>query len=395
MMLHCPDCNHPIKGQEIFCENCGYPLDSAPKPDLPTMTPSTGPSPGICSACGYENIPGETFCQNCYVQLPPVASSPPPPPTPVQFPGQDYLQPAIEAEKKQVIKPTKCSECGYQISHVDKFCPNCGLDLSTLVGVKGSADISEKSPYQLDKTPEPQALDDLHVPPMLGPCPSCGQINELGSKFCQVCGLELHAEIQAEKQASLSMQDIGQGALIQKESIQKHEEPGHPILCPTCGHEKTDFTDKFCAICGQFIETLTEEAIQKYETAPFDLDAVSDEETFIPSVGEEIRGKLLIRISNTEIPLPAGKNELIIGRIDPEQGLYPDVDLTPFGGDRAGVSRNHARLLMKESQLFIEDLNSLNYTFVNKQRLEVDQLYSVKDGDEIRFGGVVVYYSEI
>jgi len=394
-MLNCPDCNHPIKDQEIFCDNCGYPLDSAPKPDLPAMHPITGPSPALCSACGYENIPGETFCQNCYVQLPPVASSPPPPPTPVQFPGQESLQPAIEAQIKQANSPTKCSECGSQVLPVDKFCPTCGLDLSTLEGAKASEEVSGHSPYQLERTPEPQVLEDVHVLPISGPCPSCGHMNETDSKFCQVCGLELHAETETAEANSLSKPAVSEGALIQKETFQKPQDPGPVILCPTCGNEKTDFTDKFCVICGQYIEIQVEEATPKYETAPFDTDIVEEQVTPFTSEGDEIRGKLMIRISNTEIPLPAGKNELLIGRVDPEKGLYPDVDLTPFGGDRAGVSRTHARLSIKESQLFIEDLNSLNYTFVNKQRLDGGQLYPVNDGDEIRFGGVVVYYSEI
>ena len=38
---------------------------------------------GLCSACGFMNITGELFCEQCGVQLPPVSSQPPPLPTKV------------------------------------------------------------------------------------------------------------------------------------------------------------------------------------------------------------------------------------------------------------------------------------------------------------------------
>ena len=46
---------------------------------------------GICSACGFSNLPGELFCQKCGVQLGPVPSVPPPPPVPA---GDPQVTPA-------------------------------------------------------------------------------------------------------------------------------------------------------------------------------------------------------------------------------------------------------------------------------------------------------------
>jgi pSer/pThr/pTyr-binding forkhead associated (FHA) protein len=99
--------------------------------------------------------------------------------------------------------------------------------------------------------------------------------------------------------------------------------------------------------------------------------------------------RLVVAASGAEIPLPA-KDEILIGREDPVSGVYPDVDMTPHGGEDAGVSRRHARILVEGGSYFIEDLDSTNFTFVNKQKLEAKTRHAVHDGDEIRCGRVAL-----
>ena len=62
-----------------------------------------------------------------------------------------------------------------------------------------------------------------------------------------------------------------------------------------------------------------------------------------------------------------------IGRT-PEAGVFLD-DVT--------VSRNHALLVRRRDGLYIDDLGSLNGTYVNRHRIESHQL---RDGDEIQIG---------
>jgi pSer/pThr/pTyr-binding forkhead associated (FHA) protein len=93
--------------------------------------------------------------------------------------------------------------------------------------------------------------------------------------------------------------------------------------------------------------------------------------------------------SGAEIPLPEG-DEILIGREDPVSGIYPEIDLTPHGGEEGGVSRQHARLTVEEGNYFVEDLDSTNFTFVNKQKLTPKTRTSVNDGDEIRCGRVAL-----
>jgi diguanylate cyclase (GGDEF)-like protein len=48
------------------------------------------------------------------------------------------------------------------------------------------------------------------------------------------------------------------------------------------------------------------------------------------------------------------------------------------------VSREHARLRVEAGQAFVEDLRSLNGTFINERRVDAPTL--VHDGDQLRFG---------
>jgi pSer/pThr/pTyr-binding forkhead associated (FHA) protein len=97
----------------------------------------------------------------------------------------------------------------------------------------------------------------------------------------------------------------------------------------------------------------------------------------------------LVAASGAEIPLPAVA-EILIGREDPVSGIYPEVDLTPHGGEEGGVSRRHARLIVEGGKTFVEDLDSTNFTFVNKQKIAPKTRTALKDGDELRCGRVAL-----
>jgi pSer/pThr/pTyr-binding forkhead associated (FHA) protein len=101
---------------------------------------------------------------------------------------------------------------------------------------------------------------------------------------------------------------------------------------------------------------------------------------------------LVVQGTNASLPFPPGKAEIFIGREDPVSGVFPEIDLTDHGGDEGGVSRKHARVFVQGGQVYIEDLNSTNYTYVNQQKLTPGQAQSLNVGDEVRFGRVKVIY---
>jgi pSer/pThr/pTyr-binding forkhead associated (FHA) protein len=73
--------------------------------------------------------------------------------------------------------------------------------------------------------------------------------------------------------------------------------------------------------------------------------------------------------------------KISIGR-SPDAGVFLD-DVT--------VSRNHALLVRRKDGLYLDDLGSLNGTYVNRRRIESHKL---DDGDEIQVGKYKLSYLE-
>jgi FHA domain len=85
-----------------------------------------------------------------------------------------------------------------------------------------------------------------------------------------------------------------------------------------------------------------------------------------------------------EFPLENGNN--LVGRWDPETGAFPEVDLDADDPE-AKISRKHALIRIDAGKITIEDIGSLNGTFVNRQpRLAPGSPVELKGGDEIIIG---------
>ncbi len=109
-------------------------------------------------------------------------------------------------------------------------------------------------------------------------------------------------------------------------------------------------------------------------------------------VVEFIPGRLVIQSLNISIPIPSGKQTVVIGREDPVSGIFPDIDLDPHGGHEAGVGRRHAQLVLQGGQILLEDLDSVNGTVINKVKLLPHKPQPLQHGDEVRFGKMVLIY---
>jgi hypothetical protein len=88
---------------------------------------------------------------------------------------------------------------------------------------------------------------------------------------------------------------------------------------------------------------------------------------------------------NVQFPIiPDG--ETLIGRLDPHRGIRPSVDLSKYD-PASRVSRRHARITLRGSQYFIEDLGSANGTIVNgRNRLKPQQPVALANGDLVKIG---------
>jgi class 3 adenylate cyclase len=159
--------------------------------------------------------------------------------------------------------------------------------------------------------------------------------------------------------------------------------PAHPIVCSSCGAVHLPNT-LFCDQCGHLLS----------QTMSTDTDALAMPDTPAAGAGSPTALKMMLTTPD------GGKQfscvlttSLLIGRTDTASGSYPDVDLGSLQGFESGVSRRHARLLRSDQQVLIEDLNSLNGTFVQNVRLHAHHPHVLQPGDELQFGKVVLKLS--
>ena len=121
------------------------------------------------------------------------------------------------------------------------------------------------------------------------------------------------------------------------------------------------------------------------DTSTAELKSNTPPETGVINRKKSSGAQLLFTKQNVTLDLPMPhpqENDLIIGRVHGDRRV--EVDLTPFDGLDAGVSRRHARLIKDEDQWLIEDLGSLNGTFVNDTLIAPSEPIPLKDNDLIR-----------
>lgn len=250
------------------------------------------------------------------------------PPPPVAFPAASAA-PGV----------TACPSCGAPVLPGQAFCGQCG---TLLAGIGAAWPTPEPvpgavlTPVAPPPPPTPEVLPGelLPSPPAVGglQCPQCGAPLEPGSAFCDMCGAPVAG-------------------------IQPPPPPPTPPVYPS----------------------------------PLPTPPVYPSPPSFPSP-TPVPGRLIVRDTNAVLPFPPNKSEILIGREDPVNNIFPDMDLTDHGGDRGGVSRRHARIFTQGDQVFIEDLNSTNYTYVNQQKLVPGQPHPLRDGDEIRLGKILLIY---
>jgi pSer/pThr/pTyr-binding forkhead associated (FHA) protein len=78
--------------------------------------------------------------------------------------------------------------------------------------------------------------------------------------------------------------------------------------------------------------------------------------------------------------------EMVVGRMDPEHEVYPDVDLGPYNADELGVSREHLQLKLDGDRIVASDNGSSNGTLLNRERMKPHEDYPIRDGDELQLG---------
>ena len=104
----------------------------------------------------------------------------------------------------------------------------------------------------------------------------------------------------------------------------------------------------------------------------------------------EVRARLIVRGDESEFQLIHDRT--VIGRSqEPSDVLDVDLVTVKRGVDR--VSRRHAEIIRRGEDFFIRDLGSMNGTFIaGRGKLGRDQLYQLKDRDQLILGGAILQF---
>jgi hypothetical protein len=241
-----------------------------------------------------------------------------------------------------------CPKCDSQQPEGVRYCDQCGAALESV------APAAPQPPSEVQ--PDPKTL--------AAACPACGGQVMRGDAFCGHCGAALNPS----------------PAPSPPPAPQQSEKP----VCANCGAQLEPGSN-FCDTCGAAVGTALR-APSLPEQSPGSPTMLLPPQGYPPPAVAP--GRLVVQDTNASLPFPPGKTEFVVGREDAASSVFPDVDLLDHGGEEGGVSRRHARIFVQDNQIFIEDLNSTNYTYVNQQILVPEQPHPLNDGDEIQLGRI-------
>jgi pSer/pThr/pTyr-binding forkhead associated (FHA) protein len=145
------------------------------------------------------------------------------------------------------------------------------------------------------------------------------------------------------------------------------------VHCTECGFLNTEGAN-YCQRCGALLagaEPGSPDAI----TATYRIDDTGE---LVPVELDEVTAHgpaLVIRAGGGRVgeSFPVDGEQLSIGR-RPDSSVFLD-DVT--------VSRDHALLIRRGEDWFLDDCGSLNGTYVNRERIESQRL---EEGDELQIG---------
>jgi hypothetical protein len=401
----------------------------------------------ICTNCGSRQPEGAVFCDEC--GNPMQAQQPAPPSSVGSYRARTVVAPPPST--------SLCPVCGAQIKEGEPFCTNCGASLlpapvvdvrdvptspqtsdgaTVVAGLRGGSrpqDIAQfpevlpapgtEEPPQFEQAIESAAAEVSPAPPRELRCATCGAELAPDSRFCDMCGAPTLASPAPKPPVA---EEVGRTVLSSPQPVPPVAESERPPSMPSSWPESGD-----AAQVGRTVISSSEFSPFDVEEEPWSMPSpwpasggadqggrtVLSSPQPSPSGAEEapawpqaweslpptpevrpasmVSGKFVVRTTHASLPFPPGRREIIIGREDPVNGIFPDIDLTDHGGDEGGVSRKHARVTLEGGQFAIEDLNSTNHTYVNRSRLGFGERRVLNDGDEVSFGLVKVIFQQL
>jgi len=377
-------------------------------------------------------LPGEAFCDECGASLSAAA--------PTVIPGVSNdaptmfaPPPAANAAAPSTGEPTViCAACGQPNLASDRFCDHCGAALTApAAGLSADADMPTVLPDPVaapatNGAAPPAAPSDAPAETAMAEAPTAEQ------PMLSVTSPDAQATYAAERQRLEDEIARQQQVISQLEPVQMALGAATPAGVAQSIDQARDAKAKaeaeLAALTGgvpaQAAPAAPIEAAPELPAVPVNVSAPSapveaavppvptPQETAIsepareqappapvsvvPSTAEPTPtaapAPRLVMDEGNDLLLPTDKPEIIVGREDPISGIFPEIDLTPYGGETGGVSRQHARLNYNAGQWTVTDLNSTNYTRVDGAKIEPNVATALKDGVRLQFGRVAMTF---
>jgi CRP-like cAMP-binding protein len=125
--------------------------------------------------------------------------------------------------------------------------------------------------------------------------------------------------------------------------------------------------------------------LEKLAGREVDIDHAAMDGTIVAPAEKATRHRLVDVATGTAFFFSNG-DETTIGRADPVTGILPDIDLTPVDTNRS-VSRRHAKIIRSGADYHVlEEVGTVNGTYVNDQRIPTGVPVTVHNGDLVKIG---------
>jgi pSer/pThr/pTyr-binding forkhead associated (FHA) protein len=151
------------------------------------------------------------------------------------------------------------------------------------------------------------------------------------------------------------------------------------VFCEQCGHQNPG-DSRFCARCGAPLRTASDAPAPSDQTSTLSiagLDVDEQDDLSADLLGEALPDGFALLVVQRG---PNAGSRYLLDKEITTAGRGPDSDIFL---DDVTVSRRHATFTRTDAGFVVEDVGSLNGTYLNRERIEKA---TVGNGDEVQIG---------
>ena len=266
----------------------------------------------------------------------------------------------------------RCPSCAAAVPPGETICMECGTDLVVLPEELEAADA--------ERAPELEATETATLA-----CPDCGEsVSPDANRLCPICGHDFQQRFEIDEDAFFA-----EPLSLDEQRQQRREQMREQDVPSIASHHRDQTPWEAHRGARSDLQPSTQRpslplpgdrrARYRADTGAHDSVATNPPARLLIEGGQKV---FFDGCMVSEIPLDV--DALLVGRRDPADGHYPDVDLAHFRHIDPHVSRHHARFLKKSGRWTIEDLCANDATFLNDRAHVLNgERVQLQDGDRI------------